>query len=257
MMNNFVEKPTFDLIKPVVERQPKQYNSKNLTGLPKPVRKYFMHVLKDGQKTIRVARIKQVGEFRTSPTQKRWIPFTAEQVFTTDRPGFEWQAKMKILPFMTLNIKDEYFQGRGSMRGKLFSKLKIMNESGQEELAQGALMRYLAEAVWFPTALLPGDTLSWHEIDSESAKVVLMDGKHKVSGNFFFNEKGEINKFVTYERFRKIKGGYQKEKFSARSYNYKEFDGIRIPTEGEAEWNLSEGDFRFIKFQITVVHFTY
>ena len=64
---------------------------------------------------------------------------------------------MKILPLITLNIKDEYFQGRGSMLGKLFLKLKVINESGQEELAQGALMRYLAEAVWFPTALLPSD----------------------------------------------------------------------------------------------------
>jgi len=256
-MNTLAEKPTVDLTKSDIERQPKQFSFENLAGLPKPVRKYFMHVLMDGQKYIRLARVSQVGEFRASPTQKRWVPFTAEQIFTTDRPGFEWQAKMKILPFMTLNIKDEYSQGRGSMLGKLFSKLIVINESGQEELAQGALMRYLAEVVWFPTALLPSDTLSWHEIDSESAQVVLKDGKHKVSGKFFFNENGEINRFVTYERFRKIKKGYEKEKFSARSYNYQEFDGIRIPTAGEAEWNPLEGDFKFIKFQITDVRFAY
>lgn len=99
--------------------------------------------------------------------------------------------------------------------------------------------------------------LSWHEIDSESAKVVLKDEKHKVSGKCFFNENGEINRFVTCERFRKIKKGYEKEKFSTRSYNYQEFDGIRIPREGEAEWNPLGGDFKFIKFQITDVRFTY
>ncbi len=61
--------------------------------------------------------------------------------------------------------------------GNYFQNLKVINESGQEELAQGALMCYLAEAIWFPTALLPSDTLSWHEIDSESAQGVLKDGK--------------------------------------------------------------------------------
>lgn len=138
-MNTLAEKPTVDLKKSDIERQPKQFSFENLAGLPKPVRKYFMHVLMDGQKYIRLARVSQVGEYRTSPSQKRWIPFTAEQIFTTDRPGFEWQAKMKILPFITLNIKDEYFQGRGSMLGKLSLKLKVINESGQEELCSGCV----------------------------------------------------------------------------------------------------------------------
>jgi hypothetical protein len=37
------------------------------------------------------------------------------------------------------------------------------------EIARGELMRYLAEAAWYPTALLPSQSVQWEALDDHSA----------------------------------------------------------------------------------------
>jgi len=82
------------------------------------------------------------------------------------------------------------------MKVKLLSVIKIIDARGKE-LDQGALVRWLSEAPWFPTALLPSEKLKWEPIDNDSAKVILTDKNLTVDGVFYFNEKGQITKFRT------------------------------------------------------------
>jgi hypothetical protein len=46
----------------------------------------------------------------------------------------------------------------------------LVNLRGTPEIAQGELMRFLAEAAWYPTALLPSQGVQWKAIDDFSAK---------------------------------------------------------------------------------------
>ena len=59
------------------------------------------------------------------------------------------------------------------MLWKLFSAVTLVNFGGRE-IDQSALVRYLTEAVYFPTALLPSRTLRWEELDSDSARATLV-----------------------------------------------------------------------------------
>lgn len=38
------------------------------------------------------------------------------------------------------------------------------------EVAQGELMRFFAEAAWYPTALLPSQGVRWQAVDDTSAR---------------------------------------------------------------------------------------
>jgi hypothetical protein len=58
-------------------------------------------------------------------------------------------------------VRDTYLDAVGAMQGKLAGLIPVVDQSGRPELAAGALHRYLAEAAWFPTALLPSDRLAW------------------------------------------------------------------------------------------------
>ncbi|MCG8606327.1 hypothetical protein MJD09_15250, partial [bacterium] len=148
---------------------------------------------------------------------------------------------------------DTYFRRQATMSARLFSRLRIAHEHRSAELNLGALMRYLAESVWYPTALLPSKRVTWHEGGRDQAEVILSDGKYRVSGIFFFNHHDEIVKFITEDRYRRVKGGYKKERFVAKFDDYREFHGIKIPTKAEAAWDSSTEPFDFIKVRISAV----
>lgn len=83
-------------------------------GLPEPARRYLTFALEEGKPRIRTARIRWSGEFQSSP-DGGWAPFTADQYFTTDPPGFVWDARIRMLPMTQVHVRDGYFAGTGTM----------------------------------------------------------------------------------------------------------------------------------------------
>lgn len=57
-----------------------------------------------------------------------------------------------------------YFNGHGNMLIKIFSTFTIADAKGSE-MDYSSLIRFLSEAPWYPTALLPSEYLQWEEID--------------------------------------------------------------------------------------------
>jgi hypothetical protein len=233
----------------------KRFSDALLGGLPKPVQRYFIHVLMGGQKRLQCVRPEQAGEFRLKPGGGPWAPFEARQTVTTERPGFAWVAKIKANPLLTIRVTDTYFRRQATLSARLFSRFRIAHEHGKPELDLGALMRYLAESVWYPTALFPSRRISWREVDPDRAAVTLRDGKSTVSGIFVFNHRDEIVEFITNDRYRRVKGGYKKERFVAKFDDYREFEGIKIPTKAKAAWGSVANRFEFIKLRISGVRF--
>ena len=70
--------------------------------------------------------------------------------------------------------------------------MSLANLRGTPEVAQGELMRFLVEAVWYPTALLPSQGVQWEAVDDTSAKATLKDGATTLTLLFRFNENGLI-----------------------------------------------------------------
>jgi hypothetical protein len=139
-------------------------------GIPAPVARYLSIVLPDGQRLIRKARLSQHGEFLLRPTPNGWRPFQAEEVFTASPPGFVWDARIRMAPGLRIFVRDAFVDGAGFMRASAAGLLPLVNVRGTPEVAAGALHRYLAEAVWFPTALLPGQGVAWTAIDESTAR---------------------------------------------------------------------------------------
>jgi hypothetical protein len=120
--------------------------------LPPPVARYFRHALRSGQKLIRTAKIQQSGVLRTSPMTERWSSFTAIQLVVPPATGFVWKAKVDMPLAAHLRVLDSYIAGVGSGRVSLLSAFAVASAASAPELDSGALHRYLAEAVWCPTA---------------------------------------------------------------------------------------------------------
>ncbi|MBA4372142.1 MAG: hypothetical protein C0402_04710 [Thermodesulfovibrio sp.] len=221
--------------------------------LPEPVQRYFRHVLKDGQEYIRTVRLKQTGEFRAKESDQ-WVPLEAVQYYATKSPSFVWHARLKPTPYTWIESRDIYHKGIGFMEGKLLSAFPLVFDSGRE-MELSSLARFLSEAPWYPTALLPGKNLVWQAIDSHSAKAVINDAGYSVSAVFTFGDDGEITKVTSEDRHRNVNGKKERIGWTAYYKNYQELNGVQIPSEVEVEWNLPKGAFQYAKLKVTEIRY--
>ncbi|WP_057954151.1 DUF6544 family protein [Salinivirga cyanobacteriivorans] len=217
-----------------------------VNDLPEPVVKYFSYVLPNKEKRISEVYLKHSGFFKTS-LKSKWIKIKGEQHFLTKQPEFKWIGR-------TLMFKavDQFINGKGSLKVRLFSLFPIVNEQGKH-VDEAELLRWLGESVWFPTNLLPSENLKWLAIDSSSAKLTYSYKGLEVYYIVRFNENGEIIQLET-ERYME-KG--RLEKWIGKVAEYKEFNGIKIPTHIEAIWKLNSGDFKYADFYVDTIEYEY
>ncbi len=224
-----------------------------LNGLPPIVQKWLERSNVTGNEVIYSVHLKQTGEMRTTPDGK-WMPVEAEEWFKTEKPAFIWIADVKAAPGIHLAGRDKYENGKGYMLIKLLSLITVADAKGKET-DQGAMLRYLAEIVWFPSAAL-NDYIQWEQIDSTTAKATMSYGGITASGLFKFDANYKVVSFEA-KRYYDRKGGATLEDWfiQIEPNSYKEFEGIRIPTRPTVTWKLKEGDFTWYKLEITAIHY--
>jgi hypothetical protein len=208
-----------------------------LEGLPPPVARYFAFAITPGRPLVRRARFSQAGEFSINPGV--WKPFTAVEYFSVHPPGFVWDATIRSLPLLPVRVRDSYLAGQGSMRGALAGLVPVVEQRGTPEVAAGSLVRYLAEAAWLPTALLPCEGISWTPIDDTNARAGLTDGPTSVWLDVRFGSSGEIVTVSTM-RHRDVKGAPVLTPWAGHFHDYESKDEMMIPLGGEVEWILPD-----------------
>jgi hypothetical protein len=230
-------------------------NLDEVEDLPLPVKRYFHHVLKNGQPMITKVFLSQHGGFRAKPDMTEWSEMNAVQYFSSKPRAFVWDAQISLVPAISILVCDSYINGKGGMKGKLLSLFPLIDAHDDNKLDQGALQRYLAEAVWFPTSLLPSQGVVWEEIDSSKAKATIMDAGISISLEFEFNERGEVISVYSPGRYREVNGTYEPTPWKGRFSDYIDIDGYRIPSQGEVEWHLKDKIYSYWKAELVEVRY--
>lgn len=235
----------------------KTYDPRELEGLPGLVQRYFRTVLKDGQSLVSAVSMEHTGTFNMSLTSEQWKPFTSNQRVITRRPCFVWDARIRTAPGMTVFVHDAYVAGEGVLIAKLLGLLTVMEQSSAPELAHGELMRFFAEAAWYPTALLPTQGVHWEAIDDTSARASITDGSTAVSLEFHFDEAGLISTVRSTGRYRMVNGEQVATPWQGRFWDYELCDGMLIPLEGEVAWLFQEGPRPYWRGHIKRIEYEY
>jgi hypothetical protein len=217
------------------------YDPRELDGLPEPIRRYYNTVLQEGQSMVAGARIEHTGTFNMGETDEQWKPFRSTQHVITQRPGFVWDARIVMAPGMTARVVDAYVAGRGILVAKLVGLLTVVDQQDTPEMAQGELMRFLAEGTWYPTALLPSQGVVWEALDDTHAAATLADGATTVRLEFEFDAQGLVRSVYSEGRYRDVDGVQVATPWRGRFWDYQRRDGMLIPIEGEVEWLLESG----------------
>jgi hypothetical protein len=217
------------------------YDSREIEGLPSPVQRYFHTVLQDNQPIITAVSIDLAGSFNMSPTGTLWRPFTSRQRVVTRRPGFLWNASISMLPGLTVRVVDGYIAGNGLLQSSILGLFSVANISGGGDIARGEFMRYFAEMLWYPTALLPSQGVLWEAVDECSANATIVDGPLTLTLLFRFNDAGLIDSFRAEARGSMVGREMVMAPWEGRWSNYQMRDGMSVPHTGEVAWMRAEG----------------
>jgi hypothetical protein len=219
-----------------------RYDARELDGLPAPVQRYFRAALKDGQPIIEAALLTHAGQMNMSETGESWKPFTSHQRVITLRPGFDWDARIAMFPGVPVFVHDAYVAGEGLLQGAIYGLIPVVNMAGTPEAARGELLRFFAEAVWCPTALLPSQGVRWEAVDEHSARAFLTDGPVALNLLFTFNRDGLVAGIRADARDRVVNGQASSLPWQGRFSNYAVQDGMQVPMQGEVAWVFAEGE---------------
>ena len=235
----------------------KTFSPDELIGLPAPVQEYFRAALKDGQRIVSGVYVELSGTINMSATGEKWKRFTSTQRVIAQRPGFDWEGRIEMMPGLTARVHDAYIAGEGVLHATLFGLVSLANLRGTPEIAKGELMRFLAEAAWYPTALLPSQGVQWKTIDDFSANATLKDGETTLTLLFRFDENGLIESVHAEARGRTVAATAIPTPWEVRWNNYVRRDGMCIPTEGEVAWLLPEGPKPYFRGRITSLRYEF
>lgn len=223
----------------------------DLEELPQPVKKWLQQSQIVGKERIIATRTRQDITLRLKQDQA-WMKGQVEQYFRIDNPGFIWNANIQMAPLFHISGRDQYIDGQGHMLIKVLSLFTAADGQGKE-IDQGTLLRYLAEIMWSPSAAL-NEYIQWEGINDSSAKATMSYKGVTASGIFAFNEQGEVQSFEA-ERYGEFDGEYRLETWTCVIQDHQEFNGIKVPSQGDLIWKLDTGDFHWYHFKVKEIEY--
>jgi hypothetical protein len=234
---------------------PERFDPRELEGLPEPVARHLRQALPAGTPIIRAADVAHVGTFNMATNGERWKPFTSRQRVVTRRPGFVWDGRVAMAPGLPVHVHDAYVDGEGILEAAILGLFTLMKLRDRGEVARGELMRYMAEAAWYPTALLPSQGMRWEPIDDRSARATLSDGDVRLTMTFRFGADGLIDAIRAEDRGRTVGDRIVPTPWEGRMFDYQRRGGLLVPIQGEVAWLTPEGRLPYWRGNITALEY--
>ncbi|MBX3464910.1 MAG: hypothetical protein KF830_17210 [Planctomycetes bacterium] len=224
-----------------LDRTPAVYSDADLALVPPTVARFFAAVLRPGQRLVAAARLRHRGTMDLGPDTPAWVPFTSTQQVVTRRPAFVWDATVTVGGLVPVRVVDAYVGGEGVTVAALGGLVPVAEQRGRGAAATAQLLRFLAEAAWYPTALLPSQGVRWREVDG-GAEATLQDGEASAVLAVAFDDEGRIARVRAAARGRRVAGELVPTPWVGRFGDYAEQDGMQVPRQGEVAWELPDGE---------------
>ncbi len=219
----------------------------DMDSLPPLIRSYANDVLDPGKDLKDHVQVSQLGEFRLGD-QSGWFPIESDSHALVSELAFLWSAFLNPATRFTVSARDKLIDGKGSVLLKPAYSRSMENRSGPE-ITTSMIVRYLSEIPWFPASIIYNHELEWKGESDNSVRVSARLGEIRASGVFVFDTDGRIIEFKTSERYRETEEGFAQVPWILRYSEYKNMDGVQVPTEVEAAWALDEKSFPYLRLQ--------
>lgn len=225
-----------------------------LKTLPEPVRRFAQFSGLAGKPMMRNSHVVHSGLFKTGPNRP-WMKIRGEYYLTGQRPSFVWIGRISVLPFVNISAIDSYFSGRGRMVISLCGLVKL-SDAQALELDASAFARMLTETSMIPTLYFDRDVITWKPMAGNKARALFTDSGLKTGAVVSFTGQGALER-ISLKRYREDKGSYVLDDWEGRSGDYKEFNGIMLPTLYSGSWVIDGKEFEYVRFRVEKAEFGY
>ena len=251
-MSKMIDRETEEILGTTKRAESEIITNTDIAELPEPVQSWIRSTGIIGRPAITSACLHQKASMKMKPEQQDWYSAGAIQYTTMNPPAFIWTVNMKMMPMVNIKGRDKYVEGKGEMLIKMNSLINVVNEKGTR-MDEGTLQRFLGELVWYPSLAL-SPYISWEAIDKTSAKATMTYKGTTGSGTFYFNGEGDFVKFVAM-RYKGNKADAKRYPWILTVDDYTVFEGIKVPSKMKATWKLDEGDWTWLKLEVTSLSF--
>lgn len=186
----------------------------------------------------RVVRLTQNGEMWLKPGSKP-LAFAAQQTFAVAEVGFLWRARFRAMAGVSMQVIDYLVGGKAGLEGRLLGALALVRVTDSDAAFRGEAMRYLAELMWNPDAMLFNTRLDWRVIDPRTLAVATGTGARRSEVRLILDEAGDPVRSEADDRPRLDGGGYIACPWFGRGSDYRTIGGRRTPTQAEAGWIIN------------------
>ena len=223
----------------------------DISDLPEPVQKYLKYTGVIGKEKVKNFRLVGEGEFKTGQ-DKSWVKAKAEQYNFMHNPRRIYYMKLNMsgLPVVGLHV---YKDVTATMLIKVAGLVTVGDAKG-EIMDKAETVTVFNDMCLMAPGTLIDKRIEWEMIDQLTVKGTFNNNGVKISALLYFNEKGELVNFVSNDRYMTTSGNdYQNAPWSTPVGEYKEYNGIKLASYGEAHWSLPEGDFCYGKIYLKEV----
>lgn len=228
-----------------------------VSNLPNVIQQWINAVLPrnlneyDDNKEIPFARYLRVAQKGKFLFNGKYIDFTAAQEFSarSQHAGYVWDAEMIVMSCvgmeLPIHFRDSYVSGKGMLQAQMPFGLPVMDKGGSPDLDEGELLRWCAEAVLFPLALVwpvngSGTSPKWHasNCDENAATLEFVHNGTRIMMHFNFDPQTHLVTSMHCIRPRIVGSLSERVHWEGYCYDYERRGGMLVPTRMECGWKL-------------------
>lgn len=225
----------------------------DLSTLPLPVQNYLRYVGVVGKPKVKNFKVQFTGKIRQNATSE-WMPFTAEQYnfLESSTRLFFLNATMKHLPVAGYH---RFQNGDAFMDIRLLSLVPVQYQSGSE-MGIAETVTFFNDMCFMAPATLIDPRIKWLETNGNQVKASFTNNGITISALLEFNEQGELVNFTSEDRFAQMDDGSMKQlPWSTPSSNFKDINGYKLMTYGDAVYQYPEGPMTYGNFNMKSVEY--
>ncbi len=232
---------------------PKLLTDADIMHLPVAVQRYLVFVGTVGKPQIWNYQLHFRGALRNSPDDG-WMPMVAQQQSFANPPArlFLVKASMFGIPFSAFH---RYVGSEATFQVRVVSLLTMVDAHGAE-MNLSETVTLLNDMFLLAPATLIDPHIVWEELDPTTVRATWTNAGNTVSAMVSFDSSGALVNFVSDDRYRTTDGKkYERLRWSTPVRAWREVDGRKLFSAGEAIWELGGKEFAYGRFELLDVQY--
>jgi hypothetical protein len=219
----------------------------DLAPLPPQVQTYLRRAGAVGRPRVRSVHAVFDAQMRMSP-DAGWMQATVDQhnFYAAPAPArlFFMEASRSGIPFVGLH---RYVGGAATMQVRVAGLVPVVDASGAR-MTQGETVTLFNDIVVLSPAALVGAPVTWQVLGSREVKATYTNAGHTIVAVLTFDQAGDLVGFVSEDRYQSDGQVYRQLPWSTPLRSYRDFNGVRVASEGDALWREPRGEWTYGKF---------